>query len=103
MYTKYSRAPQTPGSKTVVVAVDKWGQQWSSQTAAEPPTNLSNNPAGFMVYDLRTQNLRFVAPMPEQIGTTTVHFREASGGTYQKFSSPKLGEPGQIDVFEYRM
>ncbi len=37
-----------------------------------------------VVYDLRAQNLRFVAPMPEQIGTTTLHFPEVSGGTYQK-------------------
>ena len=56
-----------------------------------------------IVYDLRAQNLRFVAPMPEQSGTPTMHFLEVSGGTYQKFSSPKLGELGQIDVFQYRM
>ncbi len=56
-----------------------------------------------IVYDLRAQNLRFVAPMPEQIGTPTMHLLEVSGGTYKKFSSPKLGELGQIDVFQYRM
>ncbi len=31
-----------------------------------------------VVYRLRTQNLRFVAPMPEQIGTTTMHFSKVS-------------------------
>ena len=35
-----------------------------------------------LVYDLRTQNLSFVAPIPEQTGTTTMHFPEVSGGTY---------------------
>ena len=57
----------------------------------------------FLVYDLRVPNLRFVAPMPEQIGNPTMHFHEVSGGTYQKFLSPKLGELDQIDVFQYRM
>ena len=28
------------------------------------------------VYDLRTQSLNFVAPIPEQMGTTTMHFPE---------------------------
>ena len=51
-----------------------------------------------LVYRLRAQNLTFVAPMPDQAGTTTMHFSEVSGGTYQKFSSPKLGELDQIDV-----
>ena len=41
--------------------------------------NLKNP---FLVYDLRTQNLSFVAPIPEQTGTTTMHFPEVSGGTY---------------------
>ncbi len=27
-----------------------------------------------IVYNLRTQNFSFVAPIPEQIGTTTMHF-----------------------------
>ncbi len=27
-----------------------------------------------IVYDLRAQNLEFIAPMPEQIGTPTLHF-----------------------------
>ena len=35
--------------------------------------------------------------MPEQIATLTMHFPEVSGDTYQKFSSPKLGEMYQID------
>ncbi len=34
-----------------------------------------------MIVYLRTQNLSFVAPIPEQIGTTTMHFPEVSGGT----------------------
>ncbi len=56
-----------------------------------------------IVYRLGAQNLTFVAPMPEQVGTLTAHFPEVSGGTYQKFSPPKLGELGQIDVFQNRM
>ncbi len=56
-----------------------------------------------VVYDLRAKNVKFVAPMPEQIGTPTMHFPEVSGDTYQKFSSPKLGELSQIDVFQYPM
>ncbi len=35
-----------------------------------------------LVYDLRTQNLNFVAPIPGQVGTTTMHFSEVSGDTY---------------------
>ena len=35
-----------------------------------------------IVYDLRAKNLNFVAPMPEQIGTPTMHFPEVSGGPY---------------------
>ncbi len=31
-----------------------------------------------IVYDLRTQNLNFVAPIPEQIETTAMHFPELS-------------------------
>ena len=38
----------------------------------------------FIVYDLRAQNLRFVAPIPEQIGTPTMHFLELSGGQLGK-------------------
>ncbi len=57
----------------------------------------------FIVYRLRTQNLRFVAPMPEQMGTPTMHFPEVSGDTYQKFTSPKLGEMDQIDIFQNYM
>ncbi len=56
-----------------------------------------------VVYQLMAKNLTFVAPMPEQVGTLTMHFPEVSGGTYQKLSSPKLGELGQIDIFQYRM
>ncbi len=63
----------------------------------------SRNGIQVLVYDLRAQNLRFVAPMPEQIGTTAMHFLEVSGGTYKKFSSPKLGKLGQIDCFQYHM
>ncbi len=47
-------------------------------------------------FDLRSTHAK-------QVGTLTVHFPEVSGGTYQKFSSPKLGELRQIDVFQYRM
>ncbi len=43
--------------------------------------------------------MNFVAPMAEQIGILTMHFLEVSGGTYEKFSSPKLGEMGQTEVF----
>ncbi len=35
-----------------------------------------------LVYNLRTQNLKFVAPMPEQTGTPTMHFSNVSGGPY---------------------
>ncbi len=35
-----------------------------------------------VVYDLRTQNFNFVAPIQEQVGTTTMHFSEVSVGTY---------------------
>ncbi len=31
-----------------------------------------------LVYRTRTQNLRFVEPMPEQIGTITMHFSKVS-------------------------
>ncbi len=34
-----------------------------------------------LVYQLRAQNLTFVTPMPEQVGTLTMHFPEVSGGT----------------------
>ena len=33
---------------------------------------------GCIVYRLRTHNVRFVAPMPEQIGTSTMLFNEVS-------------------------
>ncbi len=37
--------------------------------------SLSKNKLdGHIVYRLRTENLRFVAPMPEQVGTPTMHF-----------------------------
>ncbi len=29
-----------------------------------------------LVHDIRVQNIEFVAPMPEHIGTTTIHFPE---------------------------
>ena len=56
-----------------------------------------------LVYQLRTQSLRFVAPMPEQIGTPTMHFPEVSGDTYKKFTSPKLGEMDQIDIAFFKI
>ena len=34
------------------------------------------------VYRLRTQNLRFIAPMPERIGNPTMYFPEVSADTY---------------------
>ena len=37
---------------------------------------------GGIVYDLGTQKMNFVAPMPEQIGTSAMHFPEVLGGTY---------------------
>ena len=43
------------------------------------PWNLS---LCIVVYDLRTQILNFVAPIPEQVETTTMHFSEVSGGTF---------------------
>ena len=33
-----------------------------------------------VVYDLRTQNCNFVAPISEQVGPPTMHFSEVSGG-----------------------
>ena len=33
-----------------------------------------------IVYDQRDQNLKFVAPMPEQSGTITMPFTEGAGG-----------------------
>ncbi len=35
-----------------------------------------------LVYDQRTQNVNCVAPIPEQIETTTMHFSEVSGDIY---------------------
>ena len=37
-----------------------------------------------IVYCLRTKNFRFVAPMPEQVGTPTMHFPDVPGDTCQK-------------------
>ena len=34
-----------------------------------------------VVYDMGTQKMKFVAPMPEQIGTSTMHFPEVLGDT----------------------
>ena len=39
-----------------------------------------------VVYDLRAQNLRFIALMPEQIGTPTMHFPQVSGGLISEAS-----------------
>ncbi len=60
-------------------------------------------PTSSIVYDLRTKNLSSVAPIPEQIGTTTMHVPEVPGGTYQKLLEWKLGEMSQINVFRNRM
>ena len=43
-----------------------------------------------IVYDLTAQNLRSIAPMPEQIGTPTMHFPELSGGTLKMHGSNLL-------------
>ncbi len=55
---------------------------------------------GFLVYRLRTKKLIFVAPMPEQVGTPTMHFLDVPGDTCQKFTSPKLGEMDLIDAIQ---
>ncbi len=47
----------------------------------------------------RKIKLHVIAPMPEQIGTQTMHVSEVSGGTYQQFPSPKMGKLGQIEFF----
>ncbi len=46
------------------------------------PVLSFTNTVLIMVYDLWTQILSSVAPIPEQIGTTIMHFSEVSGGTY---------------------
>ncbi len=67
-------------------------------------THISNFPKiAQIVYRLRTKHLRFVAPMPEQVGTTTMHLAEVPGETCQKFTSPNLGEMDQIDAFQNPM
>ena len=43
-------------------------------------TNVSKVSGEFLVYYLGTQKLRFIAPMPEQIVTPTMHFSKVSGG-----------------------
>ncbi len=53
-------------------------KRWSDLS----PMILKQNCNEELVYNLRTQKLKFVAPMPEQIGTTTMHFPEGSGGPY---------------------
>ncbi len=56
--------------------------QTLDHTRPEPPlpTRFGKIPdrfgAPFLVYDLRTQNLNFVAPIPEQVRTITMHFSE---------------------------
>ncbi len=56
-----------------------------------------------LVYRLRTKNVRFVAPMPEQVGTPTMHLPDVPGDTCQKFTSQKLGEMDKIDAFQNPM
>ncbi len=61
-----------------------------------PPQIKFESNSGFMgggyprlrelVYDLRTQNMNFVAPILEQIGTKTMHFPVVSGDIYKHFS-----------------
>ncbi len=56
-----------------------------------------------IVYDLKLDYLtsvwaleiEFVAPIPEQISTTTTHFSKIWGGAYLKFS-PKCGDENLI-------
>ncbi len=43
-----------------------------------------------LVYDLGTQNLNFVAPIPEQVGTTTMHFSDVRRHIL-KFARMKVG------------
>ncbi len=52
-----------------------------------------------VVYRLRTKHFRFVAPMPEQVGTPTMHLPDVPGDKCQKFTSPKLGEMDKIHAF----
>ncbi len=60
----------------------------------------------YLVYDLKfvgALKIEFVAPIPEQTGTPTMHFSNVSGGPYQKLPAQKLGEVGYFWVFEYRV
>ncbi len=41
--------------------------------------------------------------MPEQVGTPTMHLPDVPGDTYQRFTSPKLGEMDKIDAFQNPM
>ncbi len=54
-----------------------------------------------LVYDLKSVGalkIEFVAPIPEQISTYTMHFSNVSGGPYQKLPAQKLGELGHFSV-----
>ncbi len=47
-----------------------------------------------VVYDLKSVGalkIEFIAPIPEQTGTPTMHFSNVSGGVYQKLPARKLG------------
>ncbi len=52
-----------------------------------------------VVHNLWTQHLNFVAAIPEQIETSTMHFPEVSGGIYHKLPEKKVGKLGQINGF----
>ena len=50
---------------------------------------------GILVYDLEFVGpfeFKLVAPMPEQLKTSTIHFYEASRKPYQNLPAEKLGE-----------
>ncbi len=50
-----------------------------------------------IVYNMRTQKLKFVAPMPEQIGITTKHFPKGQEPHIEICHHQMLGELDQID------
>ena len=59
-----------------------------------------------VVYRLKSVGaleFEFVAPIPEQIATTTVYFSKVLAGSYYKFSLQKLGEVDPFLDFQYRV
>ncbi len=53
------------------------------EEATDLKSLMSCHDTSQLVYRLRTQILRFVAPMPEQVGTPTILFPVVSGGAYK--------------------